>query len=103
MADLMTPDGFRGNAGLDEWRVDPGSAMVRYRTPDFSAGARFVGEIAHAADELDHHPDVDLRYGSVLIRTTTHSAGGLTSKDVALAQRISGLARSLGFTADAED
>ena len=102
MAELISPEDFHAAAGLDEWRAGPGSASVRYRTPDFSAGARFVGEIAQAADELDHHPDVDLRYGSVRIRTATHSEGGLTSKDVELAQRITGLARSLGFTSEAE-
>jgi len=101
MAELITPQRFQESEGLADWQVGPGAASVRYRTPGFSAGAGFVVEIAAIADELDHHPDVDLRYGSVLVRTTTHSSGGLTDRDVALAQRISALASERGFMPEA--
>jgi len=104
MAELITPLRFRESAGLDDWQVGPGAASIRYRTPDFAAGAAFIGEIATIADELDHHPDVDLRYASVTIRTTTHSEGGLTDRDVALAQRIAAAARAHEFAVEtAED
>jgi len=100
MAELIAPQRFRDAPGLGDWSAGPGAASVRYRTPDFSAGARFVSEIAQLADELDHHPDVELRYGSVGVRTTTHSAGGLTERDVALAQRIAAAADALGFVVE---
>lgn len=103
MAELITPQRFQDSPGLDAWQVGPGMASVRYRTPDFAAGAAFVGEIATIADELDHHPDVDLRYGSVSVRTTTHSEGGLTDRDIGLAQRIAQTARAHGFTAEAAE
>lgn len=97
MATRITPQQFREAPGLDPWQADAEVASVTFRTPDFAAGAAFVGEIAAIADELDHHPDVDLRYGSVTVRTTTHSSGGLTDLDVALAQRITQSAHARGL------
>ena len=103
MTERITPQHFQEAPGLDAWQADPETASVTFRTPDFAAGAAFVGEIAAIADELDHHPDVDLRYGAVTVRTTTHSSGGLTDRDVALAQRVAQAARARGFaTEDAQ-
>jgi len=97
MVTSITPEEFRATDGLEDWRVDADSASITFSTPDFNAGADFVADIAAIADELDHHPDVDLRYASVTVRTTTHSEGGLTDHDVALALRITRAADQLGF------
>lgn len=99
----IEPDEFTRTPGLEEWRADHESAVVVYRTGDFSTGARFVGEIAAIADELDHHPDVLVGYGTVEVRTTTHSTGGLTRRDVALAERITAAAAAHGFEVADED
>lgn len=100
MRDPITAKQFHDADGIDDWRVVSGGASAVYRTPSFSAGAEFAVVIAMIADELDHHPDVDLRARSVTIRTRTHSANSLTEMDVALAQRISVAAREAGLEAD---
>ena len=58
---------------------------------DFSAGLAFVNQIAELAELAQHHPDVLLRYGSVSVTLTTHDAGGLTVRDLALAGAIDAL------------
>ena len=53
---------------------------------------RFVDRAAVEADAMDHHPDIDIRYTTVVMTLSTHSAGGLTTKDVELAAKIDELA-----------
>ena len=48
----------------------------------------FVNRVATLADEADHHPDVDIRYDKVSLTLSTHSAGGLTDKDLDLARSV---------------
>ena len=53
----------------------------------------FVNRVADAAEAADHHPDIDIRYSKVTLGLVTHDAGGLTRRDVALAERADDLAR----------
>lgn len=102
MGTTITPEAFLAEAGLEDWQTDSAAAWLTVQTPDFAAGADFIGEIASIADEFDHHPDVDLRYSSVKIRTTSHDSGGLTRRDVALAQRLTQAAKARGLAVDRE-
>ena len=86
--------------GLDDWRSMHESLEARFRTSDFATGLDLVNAIGAAAEELNHHPDVDLRYAVVNVRLTSHDVGGKTSRDVELARRISVLARERGIHAD---
>ncbi|UFU07736.1 VOC family protein [Ruania halotolerans] len=86
--------------GLEDWRVIKTSLHTSYATGSFAVGSRLVGRIAQIADELNHHPDVTLRYPNVLIETTSHDVDGLTERDITLARRISELARAEGIAAD---
>lgn len=88
---------------LSDWRVLLGRLHTRFSTPDFSAGARFVSRIADVADELNHHPDVDLRYPHVSISTVSHDVGELTTRDRDLAIAVSAVARELGLPAVPEE
>jgi 4a-hydroxytetrahydrobiopterin dehydratase len=54
----------------------------------FAEGIAFVGRVAAAADRMDHHPDIDIRYTKVTTSLSTHSAGGITELDLALAREI---------------
>lgn len=73
---------------LPMWRFE-GDALVRTVRVDYAAGARIVVEVADICEELDHHADIDLRYGSVRIASTTHDRGRrVTAWDVELATRI---------------
>lgn len=72
------------------WEHDAkGKAITRtYQLPSFAAAIRFVGYVAQLAEEADHHPDIDIRYDKVTLTLSTHSAGGVTDKDFALARQI---------------
>lgn len=97
--DPVTPYDAMHAEGLQDWRYGLGALLARFETGDFATGAALAQSIAGAADELDHHPDVDLRYTHVLVRTTSHDVGTVTSRDLDLARRISGLAAELGAAA----
>ncbi|WP_298748060.1 VOC family protein [uncultured Serinicoccus sp.] len=84
---------------LGDWRVILDRLHTRLLTGDFTTGARLVARIAEVADELDHHPDVDLRYGHVTVTTISHDVGRLTARDRRLAAAISRLAREERVTA----
>ena len=84
---------------LGDWRVILDGLQTRLMTGDFATGARLVGRIAEVADELDHHPDVDLRYRHVTVSTVSHDVGRLTGRDRRLASAISRLAREEGVEA----
>jgi 4a-hydroxytetrahydrobiopterin dehydratase len=61
------------------------------RLPSFRAAVEAIGMIADVAEELDHHPDIDLRWTKIRVAVVTHSAGGLTELDLALARRVDAL------------
>ena len=81
---------------LDGWTFDTSgeadSIVARVDTGDFITGLALVNAIGAKAEEANHHPDIDLRYPYVEIRLTSHDAGGVTSRDIALAKVINGLA-----------
>lgn len=81
----------------DPWRVVAGKLAAAYRTGSMVKGGEFVSRIIDAAEEANHHPDIDLRYGSVHLTLTTHSAHQLTEADVALANRITGIAADMAL------
>ena len=77
-------------AGLD-WERQ-GDVLVKVvRRDDFAGALALVNAVGGLAEAADHHPDIDIRWNTVTLRLTTHSAGGLTAKDLALAAEIDGL------------
>ena len=81
------------------WTVDGGMLVATYRPGNMVRGLKMVTAVVAAAEEANHHPDVDLRYPTVTYRLMTHSEGQLTSYDVALAQRIDAIAAELAIPA----
>ena len=79
-----------------DWRVIRDAASTHFRTGSFAKGLALVDAIGELAEAANHHPDIDLRYGGVTVRLKTHSEGGLTERDVALARQISDAARERG-------
>jgi 4a-hydroxytetrahydrobiopterin dehydratase len=63
---------------------------------DFLTGIDFVSAVAKAADAADHHPDIDIRYTKVTCALSTHSAGGITQKDLDMARKIDRAQESMG-------
>lgn len=94
---LSAADIDRGVADLPGWGGDPNDIRCRYTAPDFPTAIALVDAVAVAAEEADHHPDIDIRWRDVLFVLSTHSAGGVTEQDLALAGRIDGIARGLGL------
>lgn len=55
---------------------------------DFADSLAYVNSVGKLAETADHHPDIDIRWNRVTLRLSTHSAGGLTEADLALARQI---------------
>lgn len=90
MAELL--DDAAITAALTElpgWERD-GDALVRTaKLPSFPAAIGVVDRVAEIAEAADHHPDIDIRWRTLTFRCSTHSAGGVTDLDTALAAAIS--------------
>ena len=77
---------------LSAWTRD-GDAITRTVTaPSFMDGIALVNRVAEAAEAMNHHPDIDIRWTRLTFTLSTHSAGGLTENDLELAGRIDALA-----------
>lgn len=88
MARLTDEEIARALQDLPGWERE-GEAIVRtVRFPAFMDGIAFLSRVADMAEVADHHPDIDIRYRNVRLALSTHSEGGLTVKDVALARQI---------------
>ncbi len=85
------------DAGLEGWVNLLGGLQTRIATADFATGLTLVNAIGAAAEELDHHPDLDLRYSHVDVRLRSHDVGGVTGRDIRLARRVTQLAAAAGL------
>jgi len=88
-------------ADLPGWRRDHESLVASYDAPDFPTAVQLIVEAGLEAEQMQHHPDVDLRWKITHWRLSTHSAGGLTQLDIELAHRIAQAAARLNTTAKA--
>jgi 4a-hydroxytetrahydrobiopterin dehydratase len=87
--DLLTEEAIATElASVPGWSRDRGSIARTVTRADFRAAMLFVGAVAYLAEEADHHPDIAISWNKVTLTLSTHSAGGLTAKDFALARRI---------------
>ena len=73
---------------LPQWRQEGDELRRELKFEDFKQAMAFVNRVADAANAADHHPDIDIRYNRVLLVLSTHSEGGITDKDVAMARQI---------------
>ncbi|MFD4402867.1 4a-hydroxytetrahydrobiopterin dehydratase [Nocardia sp. NPDC058499] len=77
---------------LPDWSRAGDAINRTVQAPSFLAGIELVRRVAEAAETANHHPDIDIRWRKVTFVLSTHSAGGLTAQDVALAREIDRLA-----------
>ena len=75
-------------AAHPHWSVEGGALQRSVQAPTFLDGINLVVQVAREAEERDHHPDIDIRWRTLTFRCVTHSAGGVTTRDIALANRI---------------
>lgn len=82
-------------AGLPGWTYDPARNGIAkgYRFKDFNEAFGFMTRVALAAEKADHHPEWTNVWNRVDILLSTHSEGGVTAKDIALANVIEGALR----------
>lgn len=85
-----------------DWREVNGMLRTRLRTKGFEESLALVNEIAKVAEEADHHPDIDLRWGWVGLALVSHDAGGITDRDISLAGEISRIASDRGASPQPE-
>jgi 4a-hydroxytetrahydrobiopterin dehydratase len=78
----------RALGGLAGWSRRGETLVKTYAFDRFADGIAFVDRVAVAADSMDHHPDIDIRYTKVTMTLSTHDAGGITASDLKLAEKI---------------
>ncbi len=78
---------------LEGWSVAGGKLHREFRFADFGSAFAFMTRVALEAEKRDHHPDWSNVWNRVVVDLVTHDSGGITEKDVALAQRIGELAK----------
>ncbi len=83
---------------LVAWRVVDGQLYQQFVLPTFPSAIFFVGAVAHLAELGEHHPDMLIEYNKVSLRFVTHSAGGITEKDFAMAHKVDELWQTLHWT-----
>lgn len=90
---VLTSDEIATALGkLPGWDHDGHVIARTFELPSFREAIAFVDRVAAAAEAADHHPDLDIRYDKVRVALATHSAGGITAKDIKLASTIQSLA-----------
>ncbi len=94
MPRLLTPEEItRQLADLDGWTGDAKALKRTVKAADFPTAIRIVDRVAEVAEEMNHHPDIDIRWRTLHFTLVTHSAGGVTQNDVELARRIDAIVR----------
>lgn len=74
-----------------EWSLREGRLFRRFGFPDFVTAFGFMGKVAVLAERQQHHPEWSNSYGTVVIELSTHDAGGITERDLALGDAIDAL------------
>jgi 4a-hydroxytetrahydrobiopterin dehydratase len=79
-------------AGRPGWAGDGSAIRREFRFADFSEAFAFMTRVALAAEKADHHPDWSNSWNKVVLALSTHSEGGVSGRDIALARAIDALA-----------
>jgi len=82
-------------AKLDQWAECGGSIQRTFQFHDFVASMKFVNDVAAAAERVQHHPDILVRWNKVSLTLSTHDAGGITDKDFSFAADADRIAAAL--------
>lgn len=85
----LSPDEIEGRLeGIGGWKAEDDKLKKHFEFPDFAASLEFVNKAGAIAERLDHHPDITFGWGYADFVITTHSEGGITDYDFALAKEI---------------
>ena len=78
-------------AGLNGWERSGEAIVKQFDNGDFKGSVDFVDRLTPEAEDMNHHPDLEISWNKVTVTITTHSQGGLTENDFELARRIDAL------------
>ncbi len=87
----LSAEQIQENLGdLPSWSLNGDSLQRTFRFDDFVGSMAFVDRIAQLAEQMQHHPDIMIRYNKVTLTLSTHDAGGITENDFTLARATDG-------------
>lgn len=93
--DLLPDNEIESRLGeLDGWSRDGDAIKKEFKNDDFVGSVKFVDALVEPAEDMNHHPDLELSWDTVTVSITNHAAGGLTEADFELAKRIEQVAGS---------
>jgi 4a-hydroxytetrahydrobiopterin dehydratase len=78
-------------SGLDGWERSGEAIVKQFENGDFKGSVDFVNRLTSEAEDMNHHPDLEISWSTVTVSISTHSEGGLTENDFELARRIDSL------------
>jgi 4a-hydroxytetrahydrobiopterin dehydratase len=89
---LLNDDQIRERLeGLEGWEREGDSIKKDFKLEDFKGSVDFVNRLTPVAEEMNHHPDLEISWNTVTVSISTHSEGGLTENDFELAGKIDSL------------
>ena len=87
--DLLSDDEIQGKLGeLEGWSREGDAITKTFERGDFVGSVKFVDALVEPAEDMGHHPDIEISWDKVKVSITNHAAGGLTENDFVLAGRI---------------
>ena len=90
---VLSDEEIEGRLGdLDGWTREGDSLRKQFELDDFKGSVDFVNRLTPPAEEMNHHPDLEISWNKVTVSLSTHSQGGITDNDFELAQKIDGVA-----------
>ncbi len=93
MVEKLSEDAVKAKLeDLDQWSEMNGSIQRTFQFKDFVEAMKFVNKAADHAEEVQHHPDILIRWNKVTLTLSTHDAGGISEKDFAFADHVDSLA-----------
>ena len=92
MAVLTDSEIQKALGSLPGWQRNGTAIQRNFEFPDFKAAMQFVNKIADAAEQANHHPDIDIRYNKVVLALVSHDSGGVTQSDIRMASKINEVA-----------
>ena len=92
MAKLTDPELKTYLANMEGWTFLANAIHREFAFPGFGSAIAFVNRVAESAERAGHHPDIEIHYNRVYLSLSTHDAGGVTEKDIALAAELDTLA-----------
>jgi 4a-hydroxytetrahydrobiopterin dehydratase len=89
---LLTPDQVEAQlAATQGWALADGQIVRKVTKKDFGDALRYVNAVGYLAEKANHHPDITISWNQVTLSIVSHSAGGLTDQDFALARSVNSL------------